>query len=434
MSSTVTSLRLPNASVGKDYQGLLGDLLSADGSRIEHLDVTLPENSGLAFDKEGGVIRGIPALAGELEVEVTLVSRATRKILLTVNPDPSSLWKNLPSDPEGRFAKPDFASGYLQTPDLHVIAASQRGRSHAHEGKYRDDDFAIHYLPESGWHLFAVADGAGSAEYSRRGSQIACQTVIGELTARLSVDNPLDAVLGDGSTDPDEALKRPLWDFLVVPAFEAHKAINREATDAGVEPKKFSTTLLVVIAKRFGSRWFHAGFSVGDGGSAVLDAGNLLPLSKPDGGEFSGQTLFVTHARIFEDTSSLMERVCFGFLPSPSFLALMTDGVTDPKFPSDSSLADPVTWEQFRTELTAATGLEAPSEETAGCLLRWLGFPSPGNHDDRTLVVAIPKQAARAKPESIIPDEQALPPTLEAPPPSEILVPSSQDESFPTPP
>ncbi len=66
-----------------------------------------------------------------------------------------------------------------------MVAASQRGRSHAIEGKPRDDDFALYFDEESEWYVMIVADGAGSAKYSRKGSQIACNTVMSVCKEKL---------------------------------------------------------------------------------------------------------------------------------------------------------------------------------------------------------------------------------------------------------
>lgn len=44
-------------------------------------------------------------------------------------------------------------------------------------GSFRDDDFAIHLIEDSPWSVITVADGAGSAKYSREGSRIAVEIV-----------------------------------------------------------------------------------------------------------------------------------------------------------------------------------------------------------------------------------------------------------------
>ena len=64
----------------------------------------------------------------------------------------------------------------------------------------------------------------------------------------------------------------------------------------------------------------------------------------------------------------------------------MTDGVSDPKFETTNNLKNAEKWDALWDELTAAKAL-TNAAESKQALLEWLGFPSPGNHDDRTLLV-----------------------------------------------
>ncbi|MGN1064340.1 MAG: protein phosphatase 2C domain-containing protein, partial [Thermoguttaceae bacterium] len=101
------------------------------------------------------------------------------------------MWKDLPTDGSAPFQKSNSASQGEELADgLVVIAASERGRAHANEGKFRDDHFLIETGPEAnGWLFFAVADGAGSANYSREGSKIACEKTYAKLKTYLSEYN-----------------------------------------------------------------------------------------------------------------------------------------------------------------------------------------------------------------------------------------------------
>ena len=196
--------RLPNASVGKPFHQNLRELFDERVDRVAAIAIALPGNSGLVFDEGGSVLHGTPTTAGEVKLVLNYRladspperPALTHTVALTVNPDPSSLWKNLPSDKNGAFAKPDTASAFLVTPHLSVMAASLRGRSHAHEGKYREDDFGLHFIEATGWHILISADGAGSAKFSRRGSQLACQTALAVIEEKLdNEENQLNAAL-----------------------------------------------------------------------------------------------------------------------------------------------------------------------------------------------------------------------------------------------
>src|SRR6185369_11672531 len=209
------------------------------------LEVVVTENSGLAFDAERGALHGMPALAGEHQITVRYRGSdgvmEEKGVALTINPDPTSLWKNLPSDAKGIFAKPDSDSESLVTPHLRLLAASLRGRSHAHEGKYRDDDFAMEYLEATGWHLLVVSDGAGSAKYSRRGAQIACQTALRVLRGVLAEANPLDEALSRVGAAPGademEKLRRLSFNLLSPAAYKAQQEIREQATEVQAQPR-----------------------------------------------------------------------------------------------------------------------------------------------------------------------------------------------------
>ncbi|HBU7061660.1 TPA: protein phosphatase 2C domain-containing protein, partial [Klebsiella oxytoca] len=65
-------------------------------------------------------------------------------------------------------------------------------------------------------------------------------------------------------------------------------------------------------------------------------------------------------------------------------LVLMTDGVSDPWFETDNGLQNPMKWDTLMTELNPL--LSVP-DLASSQLVEWLNFFSPGNHDDRTIVV-----------------------------------------------
>nr|WP_075087478.1 protein phosphatase 2C domain-containing protein [Verrucomicrobium spinosum] len=177
-------VRLPNATVGRDYTANVLTHLATGALTFASFEPAAALPDGLATD--GITITGSPLLAGEYEIPVACLiqgadpdrpDKLLRTLQITINADPRSLWKNQESDPTSPFWKPDAESAALtDTPRL-VAAASLRGRSHAHVGSCRDDDFSLAWFPASGWYALTVADGAGSAKYSRQGSKIACAKV-----------------------------------------------------------------------------------------------------------------------------------------------------------------------------------------------------------------------------------------------------------------
>ncbi len=240
-----------------------------------------------------------------------------------------------------------------------------------------------------------AADGAGSAKYSRRGSEIACRTAAAELETTLAGGNELDealAKLGDSMGEEElEKLRKVACNLLVQPAYRALAAIQREAQEQQALLRDFSTTFILVVVKKLESKWFFASFAIGDGGAGVVcKEGEVRLLTRPDSGEFAGQTVFLTTPQIFTESDVLLSRTQAFFCDEFRFLAVMTDGITDPIFQNDAEFASGPSWGRFGERLSQVVSLTTPQPGMEQALLEWLNFPSPGNHDDRTLLLAVP--------------------------------------------
>ncbi|RYD35390.1 MAG: hypothetical protein EOP86_08610, partial [Verrucomicrobiaceae bacterium] len=186
-------------------------------------------------------------------------------------------------------------------------------------------------------------------------------------------------------------LQNSLYSVLAGAAFAVHQALWKEAAKHGFDIRDFNATYLLVIARRFEGEWFAASFSIGDGGAGLIDGdGRLTLLSCPDAGPFAGQTLFITMRSVFTDAGALARRIHIRRAASVRMIALMTDGVTDPRFETDANFKNQDLWHQLHGEvLTAVEGAPDGTAAAAG-LLEWLDFWSPGNHDDRTIVAGLP--------------------------------------------
>jgi len=233
---------LPNANQGQPYAYTLPADLPITGLTIENAD------SGLAWDDDTRRIHGIPTVSGNLTIYITLRDNDKEvpiHLNLHINPDPKSLWQNLPSDQDAPFAKPDSAHEEQTTPHGRLIAARQRGRSHAHIGSYCDDDYRLHYHAASGLHLLTVADGAGSAAHSRYGSQLAVAAVKNTIIALLDdTDKPHHRL-----AHVDPAQREKIAANLISHALHAaHKAHLEAAQQHGLEAKSLSCTLLIGLA------------------------------------------------------------------------------------------------------------------------------------------------------------------------------------------
>ena len=288
-------------------------------------------------------------------------------------------------------------------PRKDIVAASQRGRSHAQEGKARDDHFRITHCDESDWYIIAVADGAGSAKLSRKGSEIACNTVVEHCLDQLKDSADFEAKIrayheAKNSESAIREVTEKIYNIVGNGAFNAHKAIKAAANaNENASMRDFATTLMFAICKKFNFGWFVASYWVGDGAMCLYnkekDTHKLLGV--PDEGEFSGQTRFLTMPEMFKDGKAIMDRLRFSIEDDFTALMLMTDGVSDPMFETDNNLNSTSKWDEFWEKLhkgfaddeIPGVDLSDDHEESKNQLLQWLDFWSPGNHDDRTIAI-----------------------------------------------
>lgn len=315
--------------------------------------------------------------------------RTTAVTVLSITPNPRNLWQNKPTDKAAEYWTPDEENVCVGADGRTIIAASKRGRSHAHVGSFRDDSFKVDYLSETGWHVVAVSDGAGSAEFSRAGSRIICSTFC-ELVRKTLTDTEAK-VREQGAPDTADAWEPRLRKLVPWAAQKGALAISAEAQAKGRPIKTYAATFLGYVMKRLGEEWLVVSIGIGDGIIGMLrrdegDVDELVLLSEPDGGEYVGQTRFVTMAEVWE-AKSLERRVKSARARDFRFIMSMTDGVSDPKFETDSNLGSSERWDNLWRELECRLPLSERSEETSRALLGWLDFWSVGNHDDRTIAI-----------------------------------------------
>lgn len=387
-------IHLKNARAAEPYSGVI-EVPGIHG-------LTLLEDAGtqLRLNQETGLLEGRPQTSGDfvLRLQGAIGDRRCEVVAhLAVIPDPRSLWVAKDSDRKAPFWKPDENTG-RSSGDLLCVAASKRGRSHARDGTFRDDDFALWTGGPGGWNIAVVADGAGSAKFSRRGSQIAVDTIVKELPRLLDehLSEHVDRLSSDflGHVEGAKArIVNQLYLALGTAAFSAAKAIASEAELIEERVSAFSTTLVMSVARKGPHGWFIAGFAIGDGGAAIFDlpSRTVVPLTLADSGEFAGQTRFLQRSEFAGGFEDLSKRLFFDVRDSFTAILAMTDGITDPKFPTDVAFVDPTVWLDFwQNDLSREVRLNRENAALGPDLLAWLDFWSPGNHDDRTLAIMLP--------------------------------------------
>lgn len=241
-----------------------------------------------------------------------------------------------------------------------MVGASQRGRLHAHEGTYREDAFLTDY--GAGWHMVAVADGAGSHKLSRVGSNLAVQAAIQAMKKTFSSEPP-------SSSAATVALQRALT--------AAWNELFQEANKRGVEFKDLGTTLLLLA--HHPDKNLISVAQIGDGLLAAMSEDRTIHLlGKPESGEYSGQTLFLTNHKPEELPSKVETKE----LPGLMLLLTMTDGVADDLYPPQEKLGS----------LIKALPPVVASEKPETALLEMINYERQGSFDDRTLVVLCKKE------------------------------------------
>lgn len=158
-----------------------------------------------------------------------------------------------------------------------VVAASVAGGSHEKSGLPCQDAHQWRRLP-NGLLAAAVADGAGSAALAEIGSAAAAAAAVEWIGRRAGDSTPPD---GDDRG----------WQALLADALRAAlAALEKEAADRRAAPRDLATTLILVIA----SRSLVAAAQIGDGAALVRnEAGDLIALTRPDGGEHVNETTFL---------------------------------------------------------------------------------------------------------------------------------------------
>lgn len=400
------SFLFPNASVGKYYEHKL-DFDKLNIHDIVELKFSGLEEIGLMYDAESKIIKGNPIESGDLKLTIDFVlenqddpsSYNQKYILLIINPDPKSLWKDFPSDPEIKFWKEDNVEISGLFLDKHVVISSKRGRSHANIGSARDDHFRYENL-NNGWSIIAVSDGAGSAKYSREGSRIACEFIIGYFSERcngeefLSFDNLVKEYISAESTEVTKKINQFVYDTIGNGAFQTHKKLESLATELEIAIKDLHATFIFCLVKKYEFGYVILSFSVGDCPIALINKNfsEVKLLNHLDVGDYGGGTRFITMPEIF-DPVKLQNRFDFKVVEDFSYLFLMTDGVYDPKFVTESNLERLEKWKAFISDLKGdnADGtrvdFDYENQDIAVELSKWMDFWDSGNHDDRTLAI-----------------------------------------------
>lgn len=398
--------RILNATVGKPYETKF-DFEKFKWKDITAFKFTGLEENGLRYDEQTKQIMGVPTSSGERKIAFEFkvegqeegVPFNVKNFTLIVNPDPKTLWKNKPSDKADRYWKEDNVTIFKPLNGKHLLASSKRGRSHANVGSFREDDFAFADLA-NGWGIVVVADGAGSAKLSRKGSALACNGVVeyfketSTAESMIEFDELVHQHETNHNTETQKKVNHFVYNTLGKAAFKVHKQLEEFASQTGGGLKDLSTTLIFTLFKRYDIGYALLSFGVGDCPMAVLnkEKSKIVLLNWIDVGEFGGGTRFITMPEIFKD-EKFATRFKFNLVDDFSYLILMSDGIYDPKFIVEANLPNIKKWQEFLSDLDGQNEdkikveLNVDNKYIEKQFSEWMDFWSTGNHDDRTLAI-----------------------------------------------
>jgi len=260
----------------------------------------------------------------------------------------------------------------MQSGDWQVIGAARRGRRHAHVGAWCEDA-VFAYLGESRG-VLVVADGAGSAAWSRLGSAIAVDMVGVALR---------DAPLLD-SASMNNAIEG------------AVHGLRQCATAMKVAPRTLRTTLLAAAWERNSTGGVRmVTTQVGDGVLVLAHTdGRITQPAAGDAGEWSGEV----HCFLPDEETMSRARAATAEHDVPDLIAvlLVTDGVEDALYPFAkhapavlSQLVHGAREPLGNLNAQPVTPSVLSTTSPGLTLLEWLAFEKRGENDDRTLAVAL---------------------------------------------
>ena len=300
--------------------------------------------------------------------------------------EPDGPWAPEPVAPHLGFSveyKHSYHEEAKASPGWRIVAATRRGRMHAHEGTHRED--AFHSTVKERFTIVCVCDGAGAYEYSRIGSEITSRETVALLAETLSSQQ---AALG--KLDP-AGLGAEMQKAIGAAVQQTCARIRLLAEKSSALPKDFRCTLLLGVLWLGSETPFLFFSQVGDGFMASQSKeGNALRHGKSDSGEFSGEVnCFIPDPEALQHAQHLAQ---IDATNVDAFI-FCSDGIEDPFYPIEKKAA--TIFAQLREGVTESLAdfKQTPSGPVIGAadggeqLERWLEFEKKGENDDRTILI-----------------------------------------------
>jgi hypothetical protein len=244
-----------------------------------------------------------------------------------------------------------------------IFAAASIGSSHIEVGTPCQDAFAHALVGDT--LLGVVCDGAGSQPLSHLGAQ----AVTSGLVALLQ---QLEAGAAPLSTLPDLEFASAIAEAVG----QVREALQKQASDNGVEISAYSCTLVGAVANATGGRFFH----IGDGLAVAEHADAPSVVSLPENGEYANETYFVSGEQWREHLRFT------AFTQTATRIALMSDGA----MPFAMAKGNGGLFKPFMDPVEAYLA-GVTEDEGSAALAGTLGDPRTYGitSDDKTLLIAL---------------------------------------------
>jgi hypothetical protein len=371
------TLVLPNAIVGKSYRYYF-DFQAQGLEDVKEYEMQGLEDAGLEWDTDSSTIYGIPHTEDEFDclVKYKLFHHTEKhpyqykKMVLNVLASENQRnYKNIPSDEDEKYWKPDEIKSLILESEKHVFAGSRRGFLHAHEGDIRSDDFGVFYDKHTKWYIVTLASGAETAKFGRKGAQIAAKSGLSFLANKIRDEyEHISEIIIDFIEHPTETeeLGEILYSLLGGAVLEVARLMEEEANEAEANLNEYAASLSLLILKRTPKGWAIASLGMGENVMLLLQSNEVKVLHNLN--DFERED--ITQVEILKN---LHKRLRFHLVADFEAIILFTEGVKSHFFKHDFQQETTQKWQEIWLELFEKMALsEEKPENSLLYLMDWL--------------------------------------------------------------
>jgi len=385
------TLVLPNALIGKNYRYYF-DFQAQGLEDVKEYELQGLEDAGLEWDTDSSTIYGIPHTEGEFDcfIKYKLFHHSEKhhyqykKMILSVlAPENQKIYKNIPSDEDEKYWKPDEIKTLILEGEKQIFAASRRGILHADEGEIRSDDFGVFYDKNTKWYIMTLASGAESAKFGRKGAQIAAKSGLSFLANKIRDEyEHISEIIIDFIQHPTETeeLGELLYGLLGGAVLEVWRLIEEEANDSQENSNEYAASLSLLIMKRTHRGWAIASLGMGENTLLLIQSNEMKILHNLN--HYEREDILQV-----EILKNLHKRLKFHLVADFESVLLFSGGVKSHFFKHDFQQETPEKYQEIWADLFQKTRLG--DEKPANSLLYLMDWLEENQTEkDSTVILA----------------------------------------------